>query len=160
MAKSKMTTKNKLSHLTETGAVRMVDVSRKNPILRTAKAYGFIRMAPETIEVLRKDALPKGDAISCARIAGILAAKKTAEWIPLCHPVAITKAELIFTIVHDGIEIQSEIACVDKTGIEMEALTAVSAAALTLYDMAKAIDKNMCIEKIVLLEKIKQDLIS
>jgi cyclic pyranopterin phosphate synthase len=145
----------KLTHQNEQGEVRMVDVSAKVPLLRTAKAEGKIAMKKETIELLKRDGLPKGDALACARIAGIMAAKKTSEWIPLCHQVALSKVEIRFEILTEAIRIESEVSCVDKTGIEMEALTAVCASALTLYDMAKAVDKQMKISEIVLLEKIK-----
>ncbi|MBL8995621.1 MAG: cyclic pyranopterin monophosphate synthase MoaC [Spirochaetia bacterium] len=146
----------KFSHIDVGGEVTMVDVSRKPSVQRSARAEGKIFLASGTIALLRKKALPKGDALATARIAGILAAKKTSEIIPLCHPVALTSVDVDFEIEKNGIRIESRTACVDKTGIEMEALTAVAAAALTLYDMCKAVDKTMRIGEIRLLEKKKE----
>ncbi len=144
-----------LTHLNARGEVRIVDVSKKPAIVRTALAEGKIFLASKTLSLLKKQALPKGDALATARIAGILAAKKTSEIIPLCHPVALTSVDVTFEIKKDGIRILARTSCVDKTGIEMEALTAVSAAALTLYDMAKAVDKTMVIGAVRLVEKTK-----
>lgn len=145
----------KLTHLDPQGEVRMVDVSKKPSVVRTALAEGKIFLSRNTLALLKKQALPKGDALATARIAGILAAKKTSEIIPLCHPVALTSVDVTFGIEKDGIRILARTTCVDKTGIEMEALTAVTAAALTLYDMAKAVDKTMVIGGVRLLEKTK-----
>ena len=146
----------KLSHLDENGAARMVDISGKPGVKRTARARGKISLQPDTIRLMKQGLLKKGDALAVARIAGISAAKKTWDLIPLCHNIQIERVAVDFRIVEDGIEIESEAVCTGKTGIEMEALTAVSVAALTIYDMCKAADKNMRIGDISLLEKAKQ----
>ena len=145
----------KLSHLDEKGAARMVDVSDKAVTERTARAEGFVAMAPATLALVEKGEAKKGDVLAAARIAGIMAAKKTHELIPLCHPLAITKAGIDFEVSRDpaGIRIYAEVKVSGQTGVEMEALTAVSVAALTLYDMLKAADKAMAITGIRLLEK-------
>jgi cyclic pyranopterin phosphate synthase len=135
----------------------MVDVSAKHPVRRTARAYGKIRLAPKTIELVGQNALTKGDVLSTARIAGIMAAKRTAELIPLCHNIEIEHVSVDLKLVSDGVEITSTAVCTDKTGIEMEALTAVSVAALTVWDMCKAVDKAMHIEGIGLIEKTKEE---
>src|SRR5918912_1211590 len=131
------------SHLDSEGATRMVDVGEKAVVRRTAVAGGFIRMSPATIELLRRAALPKGDALNKARIAGVMAAKKTSELIPLCHGLNLTSVDVEFEVGHDHIGITSTASASDRTGVEMEALTAVSVAALTVYDMCKAVDKGM-----------------
>ena len=133
----------------------MVDISAKARMIRSAKAYAEISMQHETIQSLTQGLLHKGDALACAHVAGILAAKKTSELIPLCHTVAIDQITLEFQINEKSIGIMSQARCTEKTGIEMEALTAVSVAALTLYDMCKAVDKTMCIHSIHLAEKVK-----
>ncbi|CAM3110000.1 cyclic pyranopterin monophosphate synthase MoaC [Rariglobus hedericola] len=138
----------KFSHLDTTGAATMVDVGAKPPQLRRAVATGELRCAPATIRLLKKQALPKGDVLACARLAGIMAAKKTADLIPLCHPLALDKVSVDFTIKADRILITAEARLTGKTGVEMEALTAVSVAALTLYDMMKAVDKQMVIGEV------------
>ena len=144
-----------LSHVDEsTGEVRMVDVGPKPPSRRRAVARGRVRMAPSTASRLR--VLPKGDALVVARIAGIQAAKRTAELIPLCHPLPITHADVEFQVREDRVEITASAEITAQTGVEMEALTAVAVAALTLYDMAKAIDKTMTIEDVRLVEKTKE----
>src|SRR5215470_3254288 len=145
----------KLSHLDETGAARMVDVSDKETTQRTARAEGFLAMAPATLALVEQGEVKKGDVLAAARIAGIMAAKKTHELIPLCHPLAITKASVDFQLSHDpaGIRVTSEVAVSGQTGVEMEALTAVSVACLTIYDMLKAADKAMTIGDVRLLEK-------
>jgi len=145
----------KLSHIDDAGQARMIDVSGKTKIRRTAWAKGKIILARGTLELIKQGMLKKGDCFAAARIAGITAAKKTAELIPLCHNIEIDHVELNLHAVADGVEIEAKAVCVDKTGIEMEALTAVSVAALTIYDMCKAVDKNMRIEGISLLEKTK-----
>ena len=117
----------------------------------------LVRMAPETVDLLREQALPKGDAINTARIAGVMAAKRTPELIPLCHGLNLTSIDLEFTVMQDGVEITAEARASDRTGVEMEALTAVSVAALTLYDMCKAVDKGMVVEGVRLLEKTKEE---
>ena len=138
----------KFSHLDASGAATMVDVGAKPPQLRRAVATGELRCAPSTIRLLKKQALPKGDVLACARLAGIMAAKKTADLIPLCHPLALDKVSVDFTIKTDLILITAEARLTGKTGVEMEALTAVSVAALTLYDMMKAVDKAMVIGEV------------
>ena len=136
-----------------TGDVRMVDVGDKPLSRRRAVARGRVRMAPATAERLR--ALPKGDALAVARIAGIQAAKRTSELIPLCHPLALTVVEVSLEVDGDGVAIEAAAETTAQTGVEMEALTAVAVAGLTVYDMAKAIDKAMQIDEIVLVSKTK-----
>ena len=144
-----------LSHVDEsTGEVRMVDVGLKPPSRRRAVARGRVRMAPSTASRLR--VLPKGDALVVARIAGIQAAKRTAELIPLCHPLPLTLVEVVLTVDDDGVAIEAAAETVAQTGVEMEALTAVAVAALTVYDMAKAIDKEMRIDGVELVSKTKE----
>ncbi len=125
-------------------------------IRRSATAGGRIQMSPETIELLRERALPKGDALNTARIAGVMAAKRTPELIPLCHGLNLTYIDLEFTVKDSEVEISATARVSDRTGVEMEALTAVSVAALTLYDMCKAVDKGMEISDIKVLEKTKE----
>ena len=144
-----------LSHVDEsTGEVRMVDVGLKPPSRRRAVARGRVRMAPSTASRLR--VLPKGDALVVARIAGIQAAKRTAELIPLCHPLPLTFVEVVLTVDDDGVAIEAAAETVAQTGVEMEALTAVAVAALTVYEMAKAIDKEMRIDGVELVSKTKE----
>ena len=142
-----------LSHVDEAGDVRMVDVGGKPLSRRRARASAVVRMAPETARRLRS--LPKGDALATARIAGIMAAKRTPELIPLCHPLPLTAVDLDVETRADRVEITATVETTAQTGVEMEALTAVSVAALTVYDMAKAIDKQMEIAEVRLLEKTK-----
>jgi len=144
------------SHLDREGRARMVDISAKPQVKRTASAAGKIRLKPETLQAIRDKLMQKGDVLSVARVAGITAAKRTSDLIPLCHNIAIDQVSVDFSFVSDGIEIESSAVCTDKTGIEMEALTAVSVAALTIYDMCKAMDKQMCISDIQLLQKSKE----
>ena len=144
------------SHLDGEGAARMVDVGKKNVVRRTAVAGGFVRMSSETIELLRNTALPKGDALNTARIAGVMAAKKTPELIPLCHGLNLTSVDVEFEVGHDRVSITATTRASDRTGVELEALTAVSVAALTVYDMCKAVDKGMVIGEVRLLEKTKE----
>ena len=146
------------SHIDEEGAARMVDVGQKAVIRRTATAAGSVLMAPATIEALREKALPKGDALNTARIAGVMAAKRTPDLIPLCHGLNLTGVDLEFTVKEDRVEITATARVSDRTGVEMEALTAVSVAGLTLYDMCKAVDKGMVIEGVRLVEKTKEEL--
>jgi len=148
----------KFSHLDETGAATMVDVGAKPPQLRRAVATGELRCAAATIRLLKKQALPKGDVLACARLAGIMAAKRTSELIPLCHPLALEKVSVDFVVKPDRILISAEARLTGKTGVEMEALTAVSIAALTLYDMMKAVDKTMVISEVRVATKTKTDL--
>lgn len=146
---------SKLSHIDDKGKARMVDVSDKAVTDRRAVAEGFIRMQPETLALVETGEAKKGDVIGAARIAGIMAAKKTHELIPLCHPLAITKATIEFETTKSppGIRVLTEVKVSGPTGVEMEALTGVSVACLTLYDMLKAADKTMTIEDIRLVEK-------
>jgi cyclic pyranopterin phosphate synthase len=142
-----------LSHVDETGAVRMVDVGAKPAQRRRAVARAVVQMAPETAARLRD--LPKGDALTTAQLAGIMAAKRTSELIPLCHPLSLTHIEVDTRVLDAGVEIVASAETTAQTGVEMEALTAASVAALTVYDMAKAIDKGMTFS-VELLEKLKQ----
>jgi cyclic pyranopterin phosphate synthase len=147
---------SELSHVDEaSGAVQMVDVGHKPLARRRAIARGVVLMAPETAKRLRD--LPKGDALATAQIAGILAAKRTSDLIPLCHPLPITHADVEFEVHDDRVEITASAEITAQTGVEMEALTAVAVAALTIYDMAKAIDKKMVISEITLVEKSKHE---
>ena len=143
----------KLSHLTSTGAARMVDVSAKSHTLRRAVAEGYVHMAPGTLRALKIHTGPKGEALSVARIAGIQAAKRTGELIPLCHPLPVEHVTVDFQFVPRGVRIVASATITAKTGVEMEAYTAVAVAALTIIDMLKAIDPAMRIDAIRLLEK-------
>jgi cyclic pyranopterin monophosphate synthase len=145
----------KLSHLNEKGEARMVDVSDKPATQRTARAEGFVVMAAETLALVEKGEARKGDVLATARIAGIMAAKRTHELIPLCHPLALSKVTVDFapTQKPTGIRVTAEVKVAGPTGVEMEALTAVSVACLTIYDMLKAADKNMVLGSIRLIEK-------
>ena len=144
------------SHLDSEGAARMVNVGEKAVVRRTATASGYVRMAPETVAALRERALPKGDALNTARIAGVMAAKKTSELIPLCHGLALTSIDVEFEVGEDRVGISATARVSDRTGVEMEALTAVSVAALTIYDMCKAVDKDMEISAVRLVGKTKE----
>ncbi len=150
-------TNNALSHTDARGKARMVDVGHKTAQLRVARATGLIKLAPETIALLRANEIKKGDVLTTAEIAGIQAAKQTPQLIPLCHTLLLTKVEVKTEITKEGVRITSDAKCVGQTGVEMEALTAVSVALLTVYDMCKAVDKNMCICDITLIEKTKKD---
>lgn len=145
----------KLSHTDDSGRARMVDVGSKGATLRLARATGSIRMNQATLEVIRANGMKKGDVLAVARIAGIMAAKKTAELIPLCHPLPLSDIGIEFTLDDSlpGIRAESHARTTGQTGVEMEALTAVTVALLTVYDMAKAIDKGMTITGVALLEK-------
>jgi cyclic pyranopterin monophosphate synthase len=145
---------SELSHVTTGGEVRMVDVGAKPSVRRRAVARGRVVMAPETAAALT--ALPKGDALVTAQLAGVMAAKRTAELIPLCHPLALTHVDVRLAVVEGAVEIEAAAETTAQTGVEMEALTAVSVAALTVYDMAKAVDKTMTIEDVHLVEKTKE----
>jgi cyclic pyranopterin phosphate synthase len=145
---------SELSHVDESGSVKMVDVGGKPTQRRRAVARAVVRMAPETASRLRE--LPKGDALTTAQLAGIMAAKRTAELIPLCHPLALSHVGVELQVLEDGVEIVASAETTAQTGVEMEALTAASVAALTIYDMAKAIDKQMTFS-VELLEKVKGD---
>jgi cyclic pyranopterin phosphate synthase len=143
-----------LSHLDESGRLTMVDVGAKPTSRRRAVARGKLRTAPETVS--RLGSLPKGDALAAARLAGIMAAKRTSDLIPLCHPLALTHVGVELELEADGVAITATAETTAQTGVEMEALVAATVAALTLYDMAKAIDKGMVIEAVQLVEKTKE----
>lgn len=149
---------NKLSHLTETGKANMVDVGYKPDQERIAKATGFIALQAETIELIKKNLVKKGDVITIAEIAGIQAAKETAHLIPLCHNIVLTKVDVKGEIRENGVRINSMVKCIGKTGVEMDALTAVNIALLTIYDMCKAVDKTMQLKDIYLISKEKNNL--
>lgn len=142
-----------LTHLDDSGAARMVDVGGKAETQRSATASGRITMRPATLAAVRDGSGPKGDVLAAARIAGIMAAKKTGELIPLCHPLALDTVSVEFAFGDDGVAVMARAALIGKTGVEMEALTAASIALLTIYDMAKALEKGMVIEHVRLLEK-------
>jgi cyclic pyranopterin phosphate synthase len=149
----------RLTHIDDDGTARMVDVSGKARTRRTARAAGRITLKPDTVAAVRDSAIAKGDVLGTARIAGITAAKRTADLIPLCHAIAIDSVQVRFEVRDSAVEIEALAVCTDRTGIEMEVLTAVAVAALTIYDMCKAIDKTMRIEDIHLVEKTKEDLV-
>jgi cyclic pyranopterin phosphate synthase len=145
---------SELTHFDERGASRMVDTSAKPETLRQARASGLVRLAPATTALIRDRALAKGDVLEVARLAGILAAKRTGDLIPLCHPLPLTGVSLDFAFASDALlRIEATVRVFGRTGVEMEALTAVSVAALTVYDMCKAVDRTMTIEHIRLEEK-------
>jgi cyclic pyranopterin phosphate synthase len=143
-----------LSHVDDSGAVRMVDVGSKPLSRRRAAARATVRMAPQTARRLRE--LPKGDALATAQLAGIMAAKRTAELIPLCHPLPLSFVDVSLEVGHESVEIVAVAETTAQTGVEMEALTAASVAALTVYDMAKAVDKGMVVTDVLLVEKTKE----
>ncbi len=146
---------SELSHIDAEGKARMVDVSEKPPTHREAVACGAVTMSPETVVLLKERRVAKGDVFQVARVAGIMAAKKTSELIPLCHPLGVTSVSVDFSLDEEGnrVLIESRVRSVGQTGVEMEALTAVAVSALTIYDMCKAVDKGMTISEIMLLEK-------
>ena len=144
-----------LSHVDESGSVRMVDVGAKPLSRRRAVARAHVRMAPETAR--RLGALPKGDALAVAQLAGIMAAKRTSDLIPLCHQLPLSLVDVTLDVVDDGVEITAAAETTAQTGVEMEALVAASIAALTVYDMAKAIDKQMVVSEVSLVEKTKEE---
>jgi cyclic pyranopterin monophosphate synthase len=145
--------RRQLTHIDSQGRARMVDVTAKSETVREAKAEALVEMSASTVALLRKNALPKGNAIEVARIAGIQAGKRTSELIPLCHPLSLTHLDVTIEITEPGARIQAVARTKAETGVEMEALTAVSVAALTLYDMCKAVEKGISIGPIRLLEK-------
>ncbi len=147
---------DKLTHIRADGSAAMVDVSGKPVSRREARASGFICLQQKTVQVIADGQMPKGDVLSVARIAGIQAAKQTSNLIPLCHALPLSKVAVDFEIEEDGVRITALARTDAKTGVEMEALAAVSVAALTIYDMCKAIDKTMVVEKVELLQKTKQ----
>lgn len=144
-----------LTHVDTEGKASMVDVSPKISVHRTAIAEGFITLSPDTVTLIRENGMKKGDVLTTAKIAGIQAAKRTSELIPLCHLIEIEHVEVSLELQETGVHIQASARCTGKTGIEMEALTAASLAALTIYDMCKAVDSKMVIEGIHLVEKTK-----
>ena len=146
----------KLSHIDENNKPAMVDVSGKDDVLRKAVAEGIIYLEKETLDLIQDNKIKKGNVLVTAELAGIMGGKKTSELIPLCHNIFISKIGVKAEIVENGIKIKSDAACVGKTGIEMEALTAVNIALLTIYDMCKAVDKNMIISEIKLIKKTKE----
>ena len=146
----------KFSHVNEAGKAKMVDVGGKEDVKRSAIARGAITLAVETLRLVKKNKIKKGDVLAVAKIAGIQAAKKTSGLIPLCHPLLLTNIEVNFEIKKDRIEIEAKVECIGKTGVEMEALAAVAVAALTIYDMCKAVDKKMRIGDIYLWQKLKR----
>jgi cyclic pyranopterin monophosphate synthase len=141
-------TEPRLTHVDEAGAARMVDVSDKAVTTREAVATGRVLVSARVVDLLRGEGVPKGDALGVARVAGIMAAKKTPELVPLCHPLAISGVTLDLTVVDDAVEIRATVRTTDRTGVEMEALTAVSVAALTVVDMVKAVDKGAVITEV------------
>src|SRR5665647_1714029 len=147
---------DKLTHTDDKGKAVKVDFGNKATQIRIAKASGHIILAPETIRLIKNNLLKKGDVLTVAQIAGISAAKKTSEIIPLCHNIVIDSVRVNTILDKTGVKVVSEVKCSGKTGVEMEALTAVSVALLTVYDMCKAVDKNMIINNINLTEKIKK----
>lgn len=148
----------KLTHTDEKGKAKMVDVSQKPDQVREAVARGFIRLLPETVELIRDNQLKKGDVLTVAQIAGIQGAKRTGELIPLCHPLQLWKIDVKCTLQENGVEAECTTLCIGKTGVEMEALTGVNIALLTVYDMCKAVDQQMVIENVRLISKIKSPL--
>ena len=145
---------SELSHVTAAGDVRMVDVGSKPLSRRRAVARATVRMAGETAQRLRE--LPKGDALATAQLAGIMAAKRTSDLIPLCHPLPLTSVDVRTELTQDGVEIVASVETTAQTGVEMEALTAAAVGALTVYDMTKAIDKRLVVERVELVEKTKE----
>ncbi|MGP4002747.1 cyclic pyranopterin monophosphate synthase MoaC [Streptomyces sp. 8N706] len=142
-----------LTHLDDAGAARMVDVSGKDVTARTARATGRVLVAPRVVELLRGEGVPKGDALATARIAGIMGAKRTPDLIPLCHPLAVSGVKVDLSVADDAVEIEATVRTTDRTGVEMEALTAVTVAALTVIDMVKAVDKAAAITDVRVEEK-------
>jgi len=149
---------SKLSHINKDGKANMVDVGNKPDQMRIAKASGFIQLQPETLKLINENLIKKGDVLTIAEIAGIQAAKETSRLIPLCHTLMLTKVEINTTVKANGILVNSMVKCSGKTGVEMEALTAVNIALLTIYDMCKAVDKQMILSDIKLDSKEKTEL--
>lgn len=144
---------DRLTHVDASGRANMVDVGDKVPQRRTARAEGSISLAPETLRRVRESAMKKGDVLTVAQVAGIQAAKRTAELVPLCHTLSLEKVDVTLTLTDTGVAAESEVRCTGKTGVEMEALTAISVALLTVYDMCKAVDRAMKITDIRLTHK-------
>jgi cyclic pyranopterin phosphate synthase len=148
----------KLSHIGEDHRPSMVDVSGKPPQKRTATARGFIKLQPETLALINDHKIKKGNVLLTAELAGVQAAKKTSDLIPLCHPLMLSKIDVQAVTESDGVAVESTVVCTGQTGVEMEALTAVSTALLTVYDMCKAVDQHMLLGGIVLVDKVKEDI--
>ncbi len=148
-----MAEQTRLTHVDETGAARMVDVSEKDVTTRTATAAGRVLVSPEVVGLLRGEGVPKGDALGVARVAGIMAAKRTPDLVPLCHPLAISGVTVDLEVADDAVEITATVRTTDRTGVEMEALTAVAVAGLTVVDMVKAVDKAAVISDVRVLAK-------
>src|ERR1044071_5772768 len=138
----------RLTHIDEAGAARMGDVSGKDVTARTARASGRVLVSPRVVELLRGEGVPKGDALATARIAGIMGAKRTPDLIPLCHPLAVSGVKVDLAVTDDSVDITATVKTTDRTGVEMEALTSVTVAALTVIDMVKAVDKGAAIESV------------
>jgi cyclic pyranopterin monophosphate synthase len=147
---------DKLTHTDSKGKAIMVDVGDKEIQIRIAKAEGHISLAPDTIRKIEENILKKGDVLTVSQLAGISAAKKTSDLIPLCHNIILDNVKVDLAVDSEGVKVSSEVRCSGKTGVEMEALTAVSIALLTVYDMCKAVDKNMVIDNVILIEKTKK----
>ena len=145
----------KLSHYDQRGKARMVDVTAKQVTTRTATARAFVRMPPRVLEAVRRLETPKGDPLEVARFAGISAAKRTAEWIPLCHPLPLSHVDVLPRVCKNGVEIRTRVTASARTGVEMEALVAAAAAALTVYDMCKALDKGIEISELFMVENTR-----
>ena len=148
-----MLSMGRLSHIDEAGKARMVDVTQKPVTVRVARAKGFVKTSPETLKLIQDQKIAKGNPLETARIAGISAAKNTSQLIPLCHPLSLTHVDVQCSILELGVEIEASATAEGKTGVEMEALTAVSVAALTIYDMCKAVEREIVITDIRLVEK-------
>ncbi len=147
----------RLSHVDDEDRAQMVDVGPKVPVRRIARAKGTIRLSAETRELVKNNQIAKGDVLTVAQIAGIQAAKQTPTLIPLCHPLILDNIAVDLSLTEEGVAAEAEVRCVGRTGVEMEALTAVSVALLTVYDMCKAVDKSMQIGEILLLDKRKEN---
>ncbi|HVE76863.1 MAG TPA: cyclic pyranopterin monophosphate synthase MoaC [Actinomycetota bacterium] len=144
---------NRLTHSTPDGGARMVDVTEKAPTPREAVASGFVKLSPSALEQVREGRGKKGDVLSVAQLAGVMGAKRTSELIPLCHPIVLTDIDLEFDLEDEGVSITARTKAYDRTGVEMEAMTAVAVAALTVYDMVKGVDRDARLERVLLLEK-------
>ena len=147
----------KFSHIDSSGRAEMVDVGKKIPQRRTALATGEISLSAQTVALIKENQIKKGDVLTVSQIAGIQAAKQTPLLIPLCHPLELSKVDVELQLTESAVAVQSGAQCIGRTGVEMEALTAVSVALLTVYDMCKAVDKNMQIGQIKLIEKVKEN---
>jgi cyclic pyranopterin phosphate synthase len=149
--------KKQLSHTDKSGKAKMVDVSHKPDQVRTATATGFIVLSVETVRLIRDNEIKKGDVLTVAEVAGIQGAKKTGDLIPLCHPLPLSRVDINAELLENGVKVTGMVKCIGPTGVEMEALTGVQVALLTIYDMCKAVDKQMVIGEVKLVEKKKED---